>query len=290
MSVKNHYDILGISNDSSKKEIEEAYKKLARKFHPDTNSHDNFFLEMFKNINEAKQVLANDETRMEYDLELLTYSEAYQVLEQRSEEDRFIKNQRRKKYTKTRSKRKLKRIIAFSSVALVMIAFLVIGVNRLDQSQKQAENSADQLQIKIIEDSIIMPVTNLAVLEEKEKENFHVNNKSQQQLLINQGDKEIGHTEIKKKLKIKRGEKNLSFKQMDDILNSIMNEKAKRNAKTNCIQIFKTSISNVAGFNIADFLQGKGFIIAGRRILPGQQKGIKVDASGSCISLIIGSL
>tara|TARA_Y100000815_G_scaffold257754_1_gene266592 strand:+ start:211 stop:783 length:573 start_codon:yes stop_codon:yes gene_type:complete len=65
--IKNHYQILGISRNADNKEIKQAYKKLAVKFHPDKNNGDKFFEERFKEIQESYEVLINTQKKNEYD-------------------------------------------------------------------------------------------------------------------------------------------------------------------------------------------------------------------------------
>jgi len=66
MTKKDYYEILGVSKDASKSEIKKAYKKLAKKYHPDLNK-DSGSAEKFKEINEAASVLGDDEKRKQYD-------------------------------------------------------------------------------------------------------------------------------------------------------------------------------------------------------------------------------
>jgi molecular chaperone DnaJ len=64
---KDYYKILGVSEKASQKEIKDAYRKLARKYHPDANPGDKDAEERFKEISEAYEVLSNPEKRKEYD-------------------------------------------------------------------------------------------------------------------------------------------------------------------------------------------------------------------------------
>ncbi|MDO6803498.1 J domain-containing protein [Wenyingzhuangia sp. 1_MG-2023] len=67
MAFIDYYKILGVSKAATEKEIKTAYRKLARKFHPDVNP-DNKEAELkFKEINEANEVLSNSESRKKYD-------------------------------------------------------------------------------------------------------------------------------------------------------------------------------------------------------------------------------
>ncbi|MGN0804671.1 MAG: molecular chaperone DnaJ [Candidatus Coproplasma sp.] len=67
---KNYYDILGVSKNASQDEIKSAYRKLAKKYHPDFNSGDASAAEKFKEINEANSVLSDEQKRKQYDYEL----------------------------------------------------------------------------------------------------------------------------------------------------------------------------------------------------------------------------
>jgi len=65
---KNYYDILGVSKESTNEEIKKAYRKLAMKYHPDKNKWDKASEEKFKEIQEAYNVLWNEESRKKYDM------------------------------------------------------------------------------------------------------------------------------------------------------------------------------------------------------------------------------
>ncbi|MDR0826481.1 MAG: J domain-containing protein [Desulfovibrio sp.] len=67
MEYKDYYKILGIGKNASAEEIGKAYKKLARKHHPDLNQGDKGAEERFKDINEAHEVLKDQEKRRLYD-------------------------------------------------------------------------------------------------------------------------------------------------------------------------------------------------------------------------------
>lgn len=67
MDYKDYYSILGVDRKADKKEIKKAYRKLARKYHPDVNSEDKTASEKFLEINEAHEVLSDPEKRKKYD-------------------------------------------------------------------------------------------------------------------------------------------------------------------------------------------------------------------------------
>ena len=67
MAYKDYYKVLGVAKTASQAEIKKAYKKLARKHHPDVNPNDADAEEKFKEINEAYQVIGKAENRKKYD-------------------------------------------------------------------------------------------------------------------------------------------------------------------------------------------------------------------------------
>ncbi len=64
---KNYYEILGIKKDAKADEIKKAYRKLARKFHPDVNPNDKSAEDKFKEVQEAYDVLSDEKKRKVFD-------------------------------------------------------------------------------------------------------------------------------------------------------------------------------------------------------------------------------
>src|SRR5262249_35198907 len=64
---KDYYSTLGVAKTATSKEIKQAFRKLARKYHPDVNPGDKAAEARFKEINEANEVLGDPEKRRKYD-------------------------------------------------------------------------------------------------------------------------------------------------------------------------------------------------------------------------------
>ncbi len=65
--AKSYYDVLGVSKTASDDERKSAYRKLAKKYHPDLNPGDKAVADLFKEVNEAYEVLGDPQKRAAYD-------------------------------------------------------------------------------------------------------------------------------------------------------------------------------------------------------------------------------
>lgn len=88
MNFVNYYKILGLQKKASEKDIKKAYRKLARKYHPDLNPNDKTAEKKFKEINEANEVLSNPENRKRYDKygENWQHAEEYEKAKQKQQQ------------------------------------------------------------------------------------------------------------------------------------------------------------------------------------------------------------
>src|SRR6187402_1143180 len=67
MAKKDYYKILGVKKDAKADEIKKAYRRLARKHHPDVNPNDKVSEDKFKEVQEAYDILSDDKKRKVFD-------------------------------------------------------------------------------------------------------------------------------------------------------------------------------------------------------------------------------
>ena len=87
MAFVDYYKTLGVDKNATEDEIKKAYRKLARKYHPDLNPNDKEANKKFQQINEANEVLSDSEKRKKYDAygENWQHAEAYENARQQSQ-------------------------------------------------------------------------------------------------------------------------------------------------------------------------------------------------------------
>ncbi|MFD0792919.1 DnaJ C-terminal domain-containing protein [Mucilaginibacter litoreus] len=88
MAFIDYYNILGVDKNASDKDIKSAYRKLARKYHPDVNPNDPEAEKQFKQVNEANEVLSDPEKREKYDKygENWQHGEAYEQAQKQQQQ------------------------------------------------------------------------------------------------------------------------------------------------------------------------------------------------------------
>lgn len=96
MPGKDYYQILGVGRNATEKEIRQAYRRLARRYHPDVNPGDKSAEARFKDINEAYEILSDTDKRQKYDRfgDQWQHAEQFAKAGQRAQSD-FGKGDRR---------------------------------------------------------------------------------------------------------------------------------------------------------------------------------------------------
>src|SRR4249920_1639499 len=97
MEFIDYYKILGVDKTASEEDIKKAYRKLARKLHPDLNPNDKEAHHKFQQVNEANEVLSDPEKRKKYD----QYGKDWQHAEQfeKAREGRRTENTRGQEFS-----------------------------------------------------------------------------------------------------------------------------------------------------------------------------------------------
>jgi molecular chaperone DnaJ len=67
MSKRDFYEVLGVAKDTDRKDIKKAFRRMAMKYHPDRNPGDKSADASFQEVNEAYEILSDDQKRAAYD-------------------------------------------------------------------------------------------------------------------------------------------------------------------------------------------------------------------------------
>src|SRR3954452_14691982 len=89
MAFIDYYETLGLSKNASAEDIKKAYRKLARKHHPDLNPNDKEADKRFQQINEANEVLSDPEKRKKYDQYGKDWKHAEEFEKQRQQQRQY---------------------------------------------------------------------------------------------------------------------------------------------------------------------------------------------------------
>lgn len=285
--MKNYYNILGISETATSKEVLDAYKKLAQKFHPDKNGNDAFFASCFREINEARQVLIEDEKKAEYDNQLHNFLDAYELLKLQQNEDQYQRMERKNKYVKNKSETGKWLLAAFVMILLIgVFLFYLEDDNKIDSANNKTLSEATK---EGEEFKIITPDGDVSK-EIQEKEVDMIPSQVKHIATTNEVVTNANLTSTIKRVKEKDATKTivdakpLTNAEMSSILLDLQSNK-----ESNCVQIIQQQGSiRDKNFSIAKYLQKNGYVISGRELSIAKLKGIKVEKTGGCSKLYIG--
>jgi curved DNA-binding protein len=89
MEAIDYYKVMGVAKTATEAEIKKAYRKLARKYHPDVNPNDKESEKKFKELNEANEVLSSPENRKKYDKHGKDWKHADEIDKQRANQQQY---------------------------------------------------------------------------------------------------------------------------------------------------------------------------------------------------------
>jgi curved DNA-binding protein CbpA len=313
--MKNYYQILGIQETASKEQVKKAYKQLSLKYHPDKNNGDHFYSELFKNINEANQVLSNDSKRAEYDFLLNDY---FHHIRKWQQSDAKRNERGFAGYEKVRN-RLFKAGWLAGGLAVVSLLLLLLIEKEIIPNVFETPQEVDILNLRLLKDETVTeprlkdPVKKSPLPGKIEMKHIYssIVHRKKQPKPDQKKSTVFKVSEIKKtdspyvraqKLPQTKSaqqalapkesiEKILTEQQMINVYNDITNKKRDFHNASNCVKIFKTNNCNIKNaFAIATFLQRKGFTIAGREKSGNDAIGINIAATHNCITVTVGAL
>ena len=297
--MKNYYQILGVEASASKDELKEAYVKLSKKIHPDMNKGDKFFSELFKNINEAYQVLSDEEKRNQYNIQFNSYLYDFNYIKEKEIE----LHRRELSMEEIARKRKLLITNAISLIAgISVVALFSFSLDKPSEDETTVYRKPRPAKIALVENvvkndkpsvvSVPVKLINEKVAVTKPEVTTPIA-KPELPKLIAKVEMPVVVKNVEKKTVQKESYQPvfLSEYNMNKIVASIMKERLKKKTSSNVVTLVKYAGSNVENaFKLANVLRANGFILAGRETTSKASKGIQVDCNGQIIKIIIGNI
>lgn len=291
--MKNYYQVLGVQSTASKEEIKEAYKKLSKKMHPDMNSGDEFFTEFFKSINEAHQVLTDDAQRRTYNYKLHDFSADINFLKEKE----MLLQEKEATLMQRYFRRKM---LVKGSVTLVaglaVIAAFLLSFDSSNAAENTTPAATHEEKLIVNETPVKTPQVDLA--DNSSAKNRHINVSAPvtaKNTVITPVKIETQHAAPVKRERFygsgDKDSKRWTEAEMAAVFHVIEKEKIRANNTSNTIRIIRSDNSNIENaFDLAGFLQTKGYVIAGRETTIKPVNGIRADCTTSCIVLSVGAM
>jgi len=267
--MKNLYKVLEVKETATQEEIKDAYRKLAKKVHPDNNGNSEVS-EKFLDVSEAYKILSSDR-RFEYDREI-----------------RYEKKEKSKYWKKT-------------GLLLTLLGVLVYLV--VDNYDELTGKTAAKTKKGEVTAAVALPTNKKQELSEPltvatfedttvaKAETIKQENKVESANVI----PAVTTAAVKSPVVIEHANtlsqaKELHNDEMQSILNSLNEEGLKRNSLYKCVKLLKTKTSNISNWDeLSVFLRQNGFIIAGREVVNKEVNGIEMDVTGECLLLTVGN-
>lgn len=168
--VKNYYEILDVSTDANSQEIKSAYRKLARKYHPDVNKSPQA-VDIFKEVTAAYEILSDEKKRQEYDIlngifkkvkSETAAQEAPQPKKESYNQDRTEYKKENKSYetkekTSTFKEQSVKKEQKKSNRKTSVLKFIKYWLAKFKKTKKERDNKKPQKGENISTEVIITP-------------------------------------------------------------------------------------------------------------------------------------
>jgi curved DNA-binding protein CbpA len=146
--MKDFYSVLGLEADCTFDDIKEAYRKLSKKFHPDLNQGDDYFVSRFREVNEAYEILIDPEKRRRYDKNLKAFRPVDEEFQKRQYYRQQAENNRRQAHN-THHRPKTSSSHTGITIALVLLGLVVAVylVESFGHSNKIKKASGDTVAV-----------------------------------------------------------------------------------------------------------------------------------------------
>ena len=299
--MKNYYQILGVQPSASHDDIKAAFKKLSKKVHPDVNWGGQIFEELFKDINEAHQVLSDGIKRAEYNQRFnhFFFNPANFSGIETHEPPRLVH----------RSNEALKRkVVRNGSVCLFLLfGFIIINAFVFDNEDHTAMSGNLYANVQHVAAIAPQPVEkkDLLITSPTDSKEALVSEPIAAIDVIPEPVKQKHIPLIPKNNIVKEETKpdnkiiakpippipgiTWSEQQMNGIVEMINVEKKNSVLPVTCIKLVQSSNSNVSNaFALAKYLQAHHFVIAGRETSSKPCTGVSFESSGNCMTVKIG--
>jgi hypothetical protein len=291
--MKNYYQTLGVQPSATNDEIKLAYKTLSKRVHPDVNWGGQVFEELFKQINEAYQVLGDAENRATYNQQYNHFffaNHAFTVRNQAAVEQPI-------------GNPALRRKVAKNSLvcAVLLLAFLAVNafVFHEDEQAMNAKLTATEMLVKPdIAKPILLPVVppveqQIATTEvvANSIEDTQVNETALVEKEVSSIDEKTDALESAGVEKKTADKEQWSETQLKQLVEAVKAERLKTNNTCKYIRLIQSANCNVSNaFQPAYYLQMEGFFIAGRETVSAPSKGFTVSASPQLIEVKMGMM
>lgn len=280
--MQNYYQILGVQTTATNQQVKLAYLKLSKKLHPDANNGDDYFTELFRNVNEAYTCLMDDAKRQRYNMQLQNVA---------LDTARFADNTTASEYEPVYVQPSLKnKLFARASLSLLggiaviaLFSFAFDAGNNVEMPHNSKIRRIVELPATKISAGVKATVNMSAIFRQQKKGNrvktalpLTAPANSEEKVVV------IIPAAVLKKL--------ISENDMRQFLTLIEHEN-NQGTSVKSIRLLQSANSNITNaFDFARYLQAKGYVIAGRETITRPVQGVQVKKDGASISFTVGKL
>lgn len=293
--MKNYYQTLGILPTATADQIKDAFKRQSKRVHPDVNWGDKYFEEIFKEVNEAYQVLSNPESRASYNQRFNHFffqSTFTQPMQQAARGKASY-------HIHTSVKRK---VIVNGCICFVLL-FVFVTINASIFEKPGGLPGAGDQDINTMNTNVTPPPPIFTAVNASSIQEAELEDAGKSKLPVNDDEavtkrpnttEEIASEENAASLAtvVKHEAARLwSKEEIIAMVNIIERERTKTGNTNKAVRIVVSESSNISNaFDLAAALQQKHYTIAGRQTITKTINGLQVNSTPDIITVSIGSM